>query len=69
MARDRWLRKKVEKKIGRKLKAHERIHHKDGNPENNEWRNLEILIPHEHNIVTFKGKNALYKFRRHEIGY
>lgn len=52
--------------MGVKLKENERVHHKDHNPNNNEKSNLEILTLKEHYILHFKGKNALYKFRRHK---
>lgn len=68
MGRDRRLREKVGKAIGRKLTADEIVHHKDGNPENNNPKNLEVLTRHESNIYHFKGKNALDKFRRKQKG-
>ena len=55
-------RRIVEKRIGRKLKHEEIIHHKDHDKENNEEKNLAILCQHEHNIELFKGKNAYYKY-------
>ena len=57
-------RKKVELFIGRKLKPGEIVHHKDHNPGNNTLANLEILTKEEHRILHYKGKNALYKFRK-----
>ena len=60
-------RRTCEKKIGRKLTEDEITHHKDHNRENNEGDNLEPMIEHEHNILHFKGKNALYKYRRKRI--
>lgn len=57
-------RKLIEKKLGRKLKPEEIIHHKDHNPTNNTLSNLEILTRQEHRILHTKGKNALYKFRK-----
>lgn len=57
-------RKKVEKAIGRKLKPWEVIHHKDHNSENNTLSNLEVMTKKEHDILHFKGKNALYKYRK-----
>jgi len=64
MKRDRRLRQKVEKWLGRRLKPNEIIHHKDHNSQNNNFDNLEILTKEEHRILHFKGKNALYKYRR-----
>jgi hypothetical protein len=57
-------RQKLEKRLGRKLRPDEEAHHKDHNPENDSPENLEPVGIREHNIETFKGKNALYKFRR-----
>ena len=67
MGRYKNHRKIIEKKIGRKLKPGEIIHHKDHNPLNNSVSNLEIVTLEEHNIETFKGKNALYKWRKKKI--
>lgn len=64
MGRYKNHRKLVEKRLGRKLKSWEIVHHKDHNPENNEAGNLEIVTQEEHNIELFKGKNALYKWRK-----
>ena len=61
-------RKILEKKLGRKLRSDEECHHRDGNPNNNEESNLEALTKQEHNILHFKGKNALYKFRKKQRG-
>lgn len=38
----------IENKIGRKLLPNEDIHHKDGNPLNNDMSNLEIKLHGEH---------------------
>jgi hypothetical protein len=56
--------RRVEKKLNRKLNPGEVVHHKDHNPQNNTDFNLEPLSEQEHNILHFRGKNALYKFRR-----
>jgi len=64
MGKYKRSREKLEKKLGRKLKKNERCHHKDHNPENDDPENLEAMTKHEHNIETFKGKNALYKYRK-----
>jgi len=60
----RYSRQRLEKKLGRKLKPNEETHHKDHNPENDDPANLEPLTIREHNILHFKGKNALYKWRK-----
>ena len=57
-------RRIVEKRIGRKLRSDEIIHHKNHNKEDNREENLEIVSQEEHNIELFKGKDALYKFRK-----
>lgn len=38
----------VEEQLGRKLNDDEQVHHKDGNPLNNELNNLEIKLFREH---------------------
>ena len=38
----------MEKKLGRKLKPFETVHHKDGNQRNNEVDNLELMTHDEH---------------------
>jgi hypothetical protein len=38
----------IEKEMGIKLKPYEHVHHKDGNPLNNDLSNLEILPSHLH---------------------
>ena len=46
---DKYIHRIVmEKFLGRKLKTEENIHHKDGNPKNNNIDNLEILTNSEH---------------------
>ncbi len=64
MGRYKNHRKIVEKALGRKLKTGEVVHHKDHNPENNSLSNLEVLTKTEHDILHFKGANALYKWRK-----
>ena len=66
MIKYRKHRRKIERIIGRKLEKNEIIHHKDHNSLNNDLSNLEIMTKKEHNIIHFKGKDALYKFRRKE---
>lgn len=38
----------AEARVGRFLEKGEVVHHKDGNPENNHWENLEILTQSDH---------------------
>ena len=64
MAGYKKARRKIEKTLGRKLTVDEVVHHKDRNPSNDDLRNLEVLTRHEHNVLHFKGKNALDKWRR-----
>jgi len=64
----RYSRRILEYKLGRKLRKDEEAHHKDHNPENDHPDNLEPLTKKEHNILHFKGKNALYKYRRKNNG-
>ena len=59
-------RRFYERILGVELKKNERVHHKDHNPDNNERSNLEVLTLKEHNMLHFKGRNALYKFKRKE---
>lgn len=48
-------RLKVEKRLGRKLRPDEHVHHKDENKDNNHGNNLAPLSKAEHTRV---GKNA-----------
>ena len=38
----------MEEKLGRPLEKHEQVHHKDGNPKNNDLDNLEIMNIGDH---------------------
>jgi hypothetical protein len=40
----------IEKHLGRKLNEDDDVHHKDGNPLNNELDNLEIISKSQHTI-------------------
>lgn len=40
----------MEKKLGRKLRPGEQVHHLDGNPKNNNPANLEVVTMAEHNV-------------------
>lgn len=61
-------RKIAEKKIGRKLRSNEVVHHKDHIPINNDPKNLEVMTHKEHQILHFKGRDALYKYRKQRGG-
>ena len=61
-------REKIEKAIGRKLKADEVVHHRDNNPGNNKLVNLQILSTYEHYLIHKKGKDAYYKYIRKRLG-
>lgn len=50
-------RKIMEKKLGRKLKSWEIVHHKDGNNENNDPNNLQL-------IASIKNHNRIPKKKR-----
>jgi hypothetical protein len=41
----RWI---MEQHLGRKLLPTEQVHHKDGNPLNNDLTNLEVLLTRDH---------------------
>jgi hypothetical protein len=40
------------KKLGRPLRKDEDVHHKDGNKQNNKWRNLQLLSHAEHGFYS-----------------
>jgi hypothetical protein len=65
MKRIYYARFKMEVKLGRKLKSFKEIvHHKDGNPLNDEYKNLQVLTRSEHSSLTHKGKIIDLKTRR-----
>ena len=41
---------KMEKKLGRKLRPNEIVHHIDGNASNNDLSNLKVMTRGEHNV-------------------
>jgi len=49
-------REVMEKKLGRKLECWEDVHHKDGNRQNNDEQNLEVLTHSEHSRVHMLGE-------------
>lgn len=52
-----WVHRiKVEKSIGRRLKEGEVVHHKDGNKENNNIKNLQIMTAYDHAMLHFSEK-------------
>lgn len=54
----------IEQKLGRKLASDEIVHHKDGNVENNNIENLELMSKYDHDSLhccqkpTFTGARA-----------
>lgn len=51
----------AEKKIGRRLRRGELVHHIDGGRSNNHPRNLEVLSSIAHHFVEHRGKNSKAK--------
>ncbi len=51
--RHRWL---VEQHLGRRLEPHEDVHHVDGNKQNNDLSNLEVVSHAEHTRITNAGR-------------
>ena len=54
----------VEKNIGRRLEPWEVVHHKDGNPSNNEISNLEVIEFGSHTAEHHTGSRKTYEARR-----
>lgn len=50
----------MENYLGRKLEDYEEVHHKDGNPLNNNINNLEVLTKEEHLQRHLKDKRKYY---------
>lgn len=42
--------------IGRELTTEERVHHKDGNPSNNEPSNLQVVTNSEHAQIHYEAE-------------
>ena len=53
----------MEKHIGRKLSIFEVVHHKDGNPENNNINNLVIMTPEDHISLHHAGRRKGEKLK------
>jgi hypothetical protein len=54
----------AEAKLGRYLDDNEIVHHKDGNPENNHWSNLEVTNQSNHVLEHLKDETI----KRDELG-
>lgn len=53
----------IERKIGRALMPHEDVHHKDGNPLNNDLSNLEVLLHGTHSTITNRNRTYTRGYR------
>lgn len=53
----------MEENIGRKLESWEQVHHIDGNPKNNDPKNLMLIVPREHTTYTILQK-TIRKLRK-----
>lgn len=58
----------MEKKIGRKLKKYEIVHHIDGNPSNNNLSNLLLLSLSEHTSLHNKTNPKHLNLKRDKLG-
>jgi hypothetical protein len=54
----------AEAKLGRKLKADEEVHHRDGNKLNNDPSNLQVLGKAEHGTIS---NHQRWYFKEHDI--
>lgn len=54
----KWARLRMEQHLGRKLDYNETVHHKDGNPLNNDLANLEVLSRAEHGSLHSRARWA-----------
>lgn len=60
----------IERHLGRALSFNEVVHHKDGDPTNNDLRNLEVLDRGEHIRLHTLGKsNEQRKIEKASFGY
>ena len=57
----REARKIIEDKLRRKLSMFDIVHHKDGNPYNNSYKNLVVLTPEEHVRIHNPAKGKKHK--------
>jgi len=54
-------RKIMEEKIGRRLKSSEIVHHKDGNNENDNPSNLQLITSHKNHSKIPRKKRKIFK--------
>jgi hypothetical protein len=63
----RKARKKMIRHLGRELTIYEVVHHKDGNPLNNDIKNLQVLLQDSHSAL-HRGKKIKSRFSKHNFG-
>ena len=61
-------RRIMERNLGRKLSIFEIVHHKDGNPRNNDIKNLIIMTPEEHTSIHHAGRRKGEKLKLPKMG-